>query len=197
MAPPKGQLTRPIIEFLATMVTAMAGRPLTELDVRTICREANITAVGQAELSQVLRELRECLGSTPDSRIMTLLGVVPEQVHLALLTFLQVFVEYRIDLQYQADALAESKLQMTLAETERVKMELRRKERQGEELFLLLEEARQTENALLERIRSLETATAVLKGRLAERTLAVSTSRTRQPDGSNIMETATRTDRNR
>ena len=48
MATPKGQLTRPVIEMLATMVTALVGRPLTEFDVRTVCREAGITTAFRA-----------------------------------------------------------------------------------------------------------------------------------------------------
>lgn len=95
MAPPKGQLTRPVIEFLATIVSALVGRPLTEFDVRTVCREAGITAVGQAELSPVLRELRDRSDNSPAARIATLVAAAPEQVQLVLLAILQTFIEYR------------------------------------------------------------------------------------------------------
>ena len=175
MATPKGQLTRPVIGFLATIVSALVGRSLTEFDVRTVCREAGITAVGQAELSPVLREIRDSIDCSPAARITTLLAAAPEQVHLALLVILQTFIEYRLDLQHQTEKLVESKRQLDLVEIERARMQLRLKEEQFQKLVRMLDDSRQIELELRERLRSLEMANAVMEGRLAERAAAAKT----------------------
>lgn len=173
MSQTKGQLTTEMLHFLAAIVFSLLGRNITELDVRTICKEAGITAVGQTELSPALREVRDSLDCNPKDRLVLLMEALPEKLQLALLMIAQSFIEFRVEARFQEVEVKTTTLQQDLATSEHnralAKEEAIRNAEECDKLLRALEISNTTQRDFTERIKTLERDNALLQGRLMER----------------------------
>lgn len=172
MAMAKSTLTKEMIHIFYLLYLAVTGKLLTDTDIRSACQAIGIAAVGQAELTKWLKELRDGVNDTPLTRLNILSGALPENMVLALVAIAQEFVNSRINTVYSENVLGDTKSQEQILALEEQASKLRRENSlKGFELQNLertVNEQKSVVSTQNTRVRELEMENAKLEGRLVE-----------------------------
>lgn len=172
MAREKSPLSPDIVYTLGKILYALTSTTITEDIVRTVCRQAGIAALGQAELSASLREFRSTI-PTPKDKLLVLADIVPEGFLLSLVFAAQEFVHNQVTKVYQTDIQAKMTYQNTLAVVEKERSEAltaaNTKAAECASLTMELESAQKRTAELTERNMALEKEVSLVSGRLMER----------------------------
>lgn len=172
MAMAKSTLTKEMIHIFNLLYLAVTGKLLTDTDIRSACQAIGIAAVGQAELTKWLKELRDGGNDTPLTRLNILAGALPENMVLALVAIAQEFVSARINTVYSENVLGNTKSQEQILALEEQASKLRKENSlKGFELQNLertVNEQKSVVSTQNTRVRELEMENAKLEGRLVE-----------------------------
>lgn len=172
MAMAKSTLTKEMIHIFYLLYLAVTGKLLTDTDIRSACQAIGIAAVGQAELTKWLKELRDGVNDTPLTRLNILSGALPENMVLALVAIAQEFVNSRINTVYSENVLGDTKSQEQILALEEQASKLRKENSlKGFELQNLertVNEQKSVVSTQNTRVRELEMENAKLEGRLVE-----------------------------
>ncbi len=172
MAMAKSTLTKEMIHIFNLLYLAVTGKLLTDTDIRSACQAIGIAAVGQAELTKWLKELRDGVNDTPLTRLNILAGALPENMVLALVAIAQEHVNSRINTVYSESVLIGTKNQEQILALEeqasRLKKENDLKVYELGNMKQVVNEHKSTASTMNMRIRELEMENAKLEGRLVE-----------------------------